>query len=301
MLQEWLQYKKEKHSYVDFCNFIKQHEENLAVLPMIYADILYNQVKVLLQECNSQENYIESLKILKSYLRLYISHQGIDNFPLYAFSFRACTKYAFDDLKNGTCSLVHPSYFNDPIDPLLINWLNLKIEKNPTNQLYPLLLKSTHYIRMRCFAMAKDDDVKNLNPLMWAHYADSHKGFCVKYRINSDVFQNTDTSSLSLHSVEYKILKSINQIELRDALFSKQKIWKYEKELRFIAYDLNLCNVSDVKLVKGLQIDSLYIGCKCSEVNINSIIDIFSDSVIPIYKMVVDVKNPMKYSHIRIV
>lgn len=296
----WKRFKQEQHTSDEYDNFIQDNVDKLDVVPIIHADILYNKAMRLLQECSDSNGYATVLNILKSYLRLYISHQECTQLPLYAFSFRTCTEYAFEDLKNGTCSLVHPSFFNDPIDPLLINWLNLKILQNSNEYLYPLLLKATNYIRMRCFVTVKDNDVKNLNSLMWAHYADSHKGFCVKYRIDSSVFKNTDYCSLSMHNIKYRLPRSVGSITLNDALFAKQNIWNYEKEIRLVAYDLELSQLDEVKLIKGMHIDSIYLGCKCSEENIKRMVNLFCNSFVPIYKMVIDINNPMKYQYIRI-
>ncbi|MGK2895501.1 DUF2971 domain-containing protein [Klebsiella michiganensis] len=84
-------------------------------------------------------------------------------------------------------------------------------------------------------------------PLMWSHYADQHKGFCIGY----DVSEN---NSLDIHPVDYKGKRFIRTQQVYDMLFgsfenvrnaakkeidrvillSKAPSWKYENEYRVI-------------------------------------------------------------------
>ncbi|WP_445612124.1 DUF2971 domain-containing protein [Hafnia alvei] len=85
-------------------------------------------------------------------------------------------------------------------------------------------------------------------PLMWSHYADQHKGFCIGY----DVSVN---NSINIHSVDYNGKRFIRTQQVYDMLFSdcrkirnaakkdiekvillnKANSWKYEKEYRVIS------------------------------------------------------------------
>ncbi|CAI1796064.1 DUF2971 domain-containing protein [Serratia fonticola] len=84
-------------------------------------------------------------------------------------------------------------------------------------------------------------------PLMWSHYADQHKGFCIGY----DVSENDSTD---IHPVDYKGKRFIRTQQVHDMLFgsshnlrnaakkeidsvillSKAPSWKYENEYRVI-------------------------------------------------------------------
>lgn len=84
-------------------------------------------------------------------------------------------------------------------------------------------------------------------PLMWSHYADQHKGFCIGY----DVSEN---DSEDIYPVDYKGKRFIRTQQVHDMLFgsndkirnaakkeidrvillSKAPSWKYEKEYRVI-------------------------------------------------------------------
>lgn len=80
--------------------------------------------------------------------------------------------------------------------------------------------------------------------LMWSHYADQHKGFCVEY----DCREGTDLRNMAkpvIYLDEYPPL-SIEDISgpnknrfLSVALFSKAKHWEYEQEWRVVQAEGN--------------------------------------------------------------
>ncbi len=84
----------------------------------------------------------------------------------------------------------------------------------------------------RVFCSSKEYD----NPLLWAHYANSHKGFCVGYEKNS-IAEVSD----KLFDIDYKNeMYSINEYDERtfDKLLSTKSVdWVIEKECRAI-YEL---------------------------------------------------------------
>lgn len=78
--------------------------------------------------------------------------------------------------------------------------------------------------------------------LLWAHYANSHKGFCIQYSLNSLINQNI-YQELQFFPVDYK--KELPSINIEDIskekewifkkLFgTKSKLWDYEDEVRVI-------------------------------------------------------------------
>ena len=86
---------------------------------------------------------------------------------------------------------------------------------------------------MSCFCSSLE------NPLMWSHYANSHKGFCIEYEVTPMESENGH----AFMSVNYtsKISK-LNAIDLllntnyfcENFLASKSPEWAYEGEYRFI-------------------------------------------------------------------
>lgn len=73
------------------------------------------------------------------------------------------------------------------------------------------------------------------NNVMWSHYGNSHKGFCIGFNV-AELFNILKDASLG--KVSYRgEFPSINDIH--NLNFIKSKEWKYEKEFRFKKLKLN--------------------------------------------------------------
>lgn len=112
------------------------------------------------------------------------------------FSFRGFSEHSLKDISEGTLSVSHPEEFNDPLDTVLFTYLQLMINEEKdslSQQRYCMLLKAAHQLRMRCFVrttpldggdgkpVVKEQDVKDVNPLMWAHYAQYHSKHSIAF------------------------------------------------------------------------------------------------------------------------
>lgn len=110
---------------------------------------------------------------------------------------------------------------------------------------------ASHYIKrylLKNYKIGVLSLAKKFNcPLMWSHYADQHKGFCIGY----DVSEN---ESAEIYPVDYKGKRFIRTQQVHDMLFgdsdnlrntakkeidrvillSKAPSWKYENEYRVI-------------------------------------------------------------------
>lgn len=116
--------------------------------------------------------------------------------------------------------------------------------------------------RATCFSEVHD------SLLMWGHYADCHKGFCIEY----------DTSALSKlkKSKFYPVLYHKERFDITTglinnspnvgliALVGKAKEWEYEKEWRMIM----LKRDSQNKYYFRREIKSIILGLDCDEKNI---------------------------------
>lgn len=133
------------------------------------------------------------------------------------------------------------------------------------------------------------------NRLMWSHYADSHKGFCIEYDYN-----NVDEEYLSLLPlpVVYSDIRPVppwrvalgNVTEHSEeayaqimlGLLTKDKVWEYENEWRI------LINSSEVDEVKMPKISCVYLGTAIEQKNRKQIIEIAKKHNIPVKQMKVD-------------
>lgn len=118
------------------------------------------------------------------------------------------------------------------------------IDKDVNSENLELVKTNTHSVLTNTdlFAIfSTSADFKN--ELLWAHYANSHKGFCIEYDLNR--LQNVDGGkNVIIQPIKYKskppkfnildlISNKDNQIASKVA-FYKSKAWEYEKELRIL-------------------------------------------------------------------
>jgi hypothetical protein len=184
-------------------------------------------------------------------------------------------KNTINMLKNGELFFSKPRDFNDPFDCCVdeiadgtdgdfIKYLKNKgksaeyideilRQKNNGMLIFEDLLKddkSQDYFNVFCLSKKYD------NILMWSHYADEHKGFCIGFRIR--IWKDSLTikckegyvkkilgdNFLPLYHVTYddnrpapyNIIKQDRNI-IRDFIYTKGKCWEHEEEYRIILND----------------------------------------------------------------
>jgi len=122
------------------------------------------------------------------------------------------------------------------------------------------------------------------NELMWAHYANSHKGFCIEYDIDK-----LETS--------YRIPKTVHQFEvcyeskpqtlniydvgkpngLKKLLAIKSKTWNYEKEIRLVF------DTAHLKDYLPSALTGIYFGSEMKKEHKNYLIDALKDKNVKFY------------------
>lgn len=135
------------------------------------------------------------------------------------------------------------------------------------------VINDKYYIT--CFSTSAD------NALMWAHYSNKHKGFCIEY----DLSKTKDNNFLiNLHPVIYSNtrasippslfdftdtnnirISSSNQStsDLLCAMLTKSDVWKYEDEWRLLLYD-EIEKLHDNKFAVDC-ISKIVLGCQIEE------------------------------------
>jgi len=148
------------------------------------------------------------------------------------------------------------------------------------------------------------------NTVMWAHYANYHKGFCVKYCIPSS-FTNTEPESGKIlmlmpmnYSERFPLIdhKRVNEnLTFKDVFFTKQKLWEYEHEHRLLYFDKKGSpQFPTPQLPKG-SIKAIYIGVKCSKENKIKIFEAIKNKPdIEVFQMRIDSHDTYKLEAVRI-
>lgn len=133
-----------------------------------------------------------------------------------------------------------------------------------------------HKKNVRILSLSKEYD----NPLMWAHYADSHKGFVVgiKSEFFSILEKGIGGNEWGLKEVEYsddKILVNpysditVNSnsecvLNLMRVYYKKSMCWSYEKEVRFAGY-VEGAPEHLLKAIDPIYVSEIRLGLKMKE------------------------------------
>lgn len=259
------------------------------------------------------ENAVSAFKKYLFYLLAKSNNNSFAN--LSSFAFRKCNEYLYKSLIKEQLNLSSPSEFNDPFDcPILVL---LKIYEDDVNEL--ILKAYNDSLKVSCFMrniklLPEKDEKENwitddngnpiykkkhdldadeyLNGLMWAHYADFHKGICIKYHFNekmTNMIVDSDKIISYFKDIKYSdedMSKYSNKdsISVEDSFFLKGKNWEYENELRYLYFDIDGTG-------KHKQIDipncieAVYFGVKCSQADRDTIMKILKDQKLITYDL----------------
>ena len=146
------------------------------------------------------------------------------------------------------------AYLNDPFEGVYIN----NTEQND----YDELIKN--------YEICSYSKKKN-NLLMWAHYADSHKGICLEYDIDDAEYKKRffEVSYSKAQPVIKEVRKDAHgMVKMQEAsefqvFLTKSCDWKYEKEVRVIQQNLFGSRGSLVEELGSLS--GVYFGLNASD------------------------------------
>lgn len=118
--------------------------------------------------------------------------------------------------------------------------------------------------RYRVYCMCPDAK----NQLMWAHYADSHRGICLEFNVKNEVICGAlEVQYFSAFPVTRAYSNDLKENLL--PLLAKSDAWQYENEFRLIAqekgnateHDTLLTQNGQLKLPEG-ALSGIIIGCQ---------------------------------------
>jgi hypothetical protein len=174
----------------------------------------------------------------------------------YIYKYSSLNEFLLRTLINNELYFSNPSDFNDPFDCQFK--LNLVKNSEAENQFYKNLdlsdsekklfnlfqfenenskgLENTFNLRLierlgvTCFSEQENEI------LMWSHYANGHKGICLKFdwNIHPDYFQGDKVIyDNKLHTIEYSSTQKFHN-EIKRVVLTKLERWSYEKEIRSV-------------------------------------------------------------------
>ena len=182
--------------------------------------------------------------------------------------FKYCKyEYLQETLNNLTLKSSRLDSFNDPLESVY----QIKIHSNKLNgkELIAMHNKKKNYIddKLKEICVICFSEVNN-EPLMWSHYANEHKGICLKFDIET-IFDREDvscasivySSALPLLDVFVNNTKDVHLEKLLDSIINTKSIhWSYEKEIRMYkkhhSNDIFYFNEKSLKsVILGLRFD----------------------------------------------
>ena len=222
--------------------------------------------------------------------------------PNSLFKFYAINKNSLNSLVQEYVWLGDPSTFNDPFDNIvsfnkiikgescfelsfdldraieLIRSRRRELDSQPLNyyaifdhmegpELRDKILEVHNWIASQlgfaCFSSSP------YSTLMWSHYADAHKGFCLEFDrigyLRSDLCDKIKyTKDINFKASVIKLIEDPLKF-LKENLYVKREEWSYEREWR-LAYEFKMWyEIKDVeRRMAGLRLKSVIFGLRTS-------------------------------------
>ncbi len=174
------------------------------------------------------------------------------------------SEYKFQIFIDGEVYFSRPSQFNDPFEmkPKIIGLDTLNerkvfvdrfVQKNLKNLSYKqrnvekrkalIRLSNNQQVEADIHALLEDYGVFSTSRnwdhiLMWSHYSNSHKGFCVGFDFDEEFDKEVGMPIVVSYSDWYPML-SPHTLDDHNELFkstvgSKSSVWAYEEEIRYV-------------------------------------------------------------------
>lgn len=264
-------------------------------------------------ELGKNEEALDYYK-MHQYFNLQYNHDFRDQKTVTLFQFRNTKSYTLNNLRNNQITLVDPRIQNDIVDSPVFSWLNTLCGQTARFKKHISAYKSSfNYIRATSFCMDSDKCKAVENTLMWAHYANCHKGICVQYELDERDFSANKTSigfTLRLMKIKYAnptdkkdIIDFTNpntKLNIRTGLATKSKDWEYENEVRMIAYTpTTQSKFVPCALESPNPIKAIYFGVKCPTQRKNAVRAIFRNRPeVQFYQMTINPQNIHRLSYI---
>lgn len=229
--------------------------------------------------------------------------------PDSVYKYRAISEYSLTNFRDDTIWISHPKDFNDPFDSITTEF---ELNFGNVNDLIGVMLNQEDIINQEDISSIQEVYKKlylertqvtftvaclsetNSSVLMWSHYANDHKGFCIEYNgheIYNNEFVNkcffpvkyigTDEEQLPISALalDYPGLYSV---------LCKTQDWSYEKEWRICFGIERNVKPGNIQLPRAIGV---YLGAKMLKEHRKLVVDIAKKKNIPIYQEILKLPN----------
>lgn len=157
-----------------------------------------------------------------------------------------------------------------------------------TSKLDEYLHNLKSQFRVACFTENND------SPLMWAHYTDNHRGFCMEYDLKKlPEGYRYGILPVIYSNTRYDATRSVvaqNKNLVTNPFYFKSSHWEYEKEWRMMIPE-NIVTDNEYYADFYNGISGIYLGLRsfeCHKEKIDRIIEEYSQRNIPVYNIVIE-------------
>ena len=202
----------------------------------------------------------------------------------------------YRDIESLKNNLFYAAPFKDLNDPFegdinedittLINWMKQLTETTIVERALDNVLSVKDKVGI--YSLSKGENDHPLNNLMWSHYANNHKEFCIgydtellmkKHQAPNNVYLASIIYSKSMPTLSWLDIKKVQDIFLQKILATKSVDWGYENEVRLIFDDFGL------KPYPKQALKSIYFGVGMDDKMQEYIIDSLQDRDGIFYKL----------------
>lgn len=215
-----------------------------------------------------------------------IKNQALVDLGYSLYRYRSFNENNLQAVENKEMWMSYPEDFNDPFEfefDLKLNkstydicknipGLISNLEKMHRDKIEDFRQQTLKQFALCCFM----ED--NTSELMWSHYAEGHRGFCVEYDFSESKFYNF-VHPVCYRNLVYALENSDNQDRYFPVMITKSSVWSYENEWRVIF------SGRDHGLHASPNIRAIYLGVKVSDKNRQKMIKICKKKSINLYQM----------------
>lgn len=231
-----------------------------------------------------------------------------DKVPCRLFKYKFFSEndiYTLDNLYKDKIIFRKYTDFNDPYDSFvgididvelegmyfMGEQLDLKgVEKENKKYKIASFVNKILYEKYMCCCFSEVND----SILMWSHYANEHKGFCIEYDFNELLALYGGIYPI-VYEVEMTHIEQIKEGVVREdksRLFTKYIDWAYEREWRSVKLITDNDCSNPCKLYNTPKPVAIYMGDRMSISDKNKLLKLCKDRNIKLYQMK---KEPNKY------
>jgi hypothetical protein len=139
------------------------------------------------------------------------------------------------------------------------------------------LLAKLRQFGLACFSECVDDI------LMWSHYADGHRGFCMEFNTAYPLFRKPIRLPISITIPSVNLADNLLnlKVEATSVMATKSAYWSYEKEWRAYIEQGNFAFQIDPACLTGI-----YFGCAMPNKHQEILVMMVIGSPTKLYKMI---------------